>query len=156
MPGGAAGVAVALFVVAATALLMRLAARRRRRLATKLVLHFDINETIMVGDPAGGDSFEDCLNKMICKNAFVRPARGGRAAALAATSLDELRWLDGSPLDAATAPRDAPPPLHFAFEWPDGCVPFYKVTTRFKRSTKPAHHHHHLVVRVVSCRFHVE
>ena len=49
------------------------ASRRRRRRATpKLVLHFDVNETIMVGDPAGGDTFEDCLNKMIAKNAFVR------------------------------------------------------------------------------------
>ena len=48
------------------------ASRRRRRRAPKLVLHFDVNETIMVGDPAGGDTFEDCLNKMIAKNAFVR------------------------------------------------------------------------------------
>lgn len=24
----------------------------------KLILHFDVNETILVGDPAGGDSFE--------------------------------------------------------------------------------------------------
>ena len=36
-----------------------------------LVLHFDINETILVGDEAGGDTREDCLNKMICKSAFV-------------------------------------------------------------------------------------
>eukprot|EP00615_Pteridomonas_danica_P010637 CAMPEP_0114333264 /NCGR_PEP_ID=MMETSP0101-20121206/3654_1 /TAXON_ID=38822 ORGANISM="Pteridomonas danica, Strain PT" /NCGR_SAMPLE_ID=MMETSP0101 /ASSEMBLY_ACC=CAM_ASM_000211 /LENGTH=353 /DNA_ID=CAMNT_0001464255 /DNA_START=41 /DNA_END=1102 /DNA_ORIENTATION=- len=26
----------------------------------------------MVGDPAGGDTFEDCLNKCLCKNAFVK------------------------------------------------------------------------------------
>ena len=33
----------------------------------RLVLHFDVNETIMVADPAGGDSFEDVLNKMLAK-----------------------------------------------------------------------------------------
>lgn len=31
---------------------------------SKLVLHFDINETILIGDEAGGDSVEDCLNKV--------------------------------------------------------------------------------------------
>ena len=30
----------------------------------KLVLHFDINETILIGDDAGGDTVEDCLNKV--------------------------------------------------------------------------------------------
>ena len=30
----------------------------------KLVLHFDINETILVGDDAGGDSVDDCFNKV--------------------------------------------------------------------------------------------
>ncbi len=32
--------------------------------SSKLVLHFDINETILVGDDAGGDTVEDCLNKV--------------------------------------------------------------------------------------------
>ena len=31
---------------------------------TRLVLHFDINETILIGDEAGGDSVHDCLNKV--------------------------------------------------------------------------------------------
>ena len=34
----------------------------------KLVLHFDVNETILLVDDAGGDTFENCLNKTICKN----------------------------------------------------------------------------------------
>ena len=29
----------------------------------KLVLHFDVNETILMGDTAGGDSVEKCMNK---------------------------------------------------------------------------------------------
>ena len=48
--------------------------------ARKLILHFDVNETIMIGDPAGGDTFEDCLNKMIAKNAFIRPREPPPAA----------------------------------------------------------------------------
>ncbi len=31
---------------------------------SKLVIHFDINETILIGDEAGGDSVENCLNKV--------------------------------------------------------------------------------------------
>jgi hypothetical protein len=37
-----------------------------------LILHFDINETILVGDDAGGDSREDSLNKILAKSAFVQ------------------------------------------------------------------------------------
>jgi hypothetical protein len=40
-----------------------------------LCLHFDINETILLGDPAGGDSYEDSLNKILAKVAFVKPVR---------------------------------------------------------------------------------
>ena len=37
-----------------------------------LILCFDINETILVGDEAGGDSVEECLNKVITKCASCR------------------------------------------------------------------------------------
>jgi hypothetical protein len=37
-----------------------------------LILHFDINETILIGDDAGGDTFEQCINKIIAKSAFVK------------------------------------------------------------------------------------
>jgi hypothetical protein len=95
--------------------------------ARKLVLHFDVNETIMVGDPAGGDSFEDCLNKMICKSTFVRPRSKKRAAAgkkdtAAILALADYEWHDGSPLDSPQ-----PPPLVTSFEWPTGCLPAYNV-----------------------------
>ena len=105
------------------------ASRRRRRRATpKLVLHFDVNETIMVGDPAGGDTFEDCLNKMIAKNAFVR-ARAAGADPRAAASAAELTWWDGTPLDDARGggARARAPALLSDWEWPEGCVPFYQV-----------------------------
>lgn len=41
------------------------------RPAPHLFLHFDVNETILVGDPAGGDTAEECLDKIIAKSAFV-------------------------------------------------------------------------------------
>ena len=63
----------------------------------RLVLHFDVNETIMVADPAGGDSFEDVLNKMLAKTAFVRRKDGG--AVDDAASPSELEWRDGVALD---------------------------------------------------------
>ena len=37
-----------------------------------LVLHFDLNETILVTDPAGGDTFNNVLNKCIAKNVFIK------------------------------------------------------------------------------------
>jgi hypothetical protein len=96
----------------------------------RLVLHFDVNETIMVGDPAGGDTFEESLNKIISKSAVVRcmpiaeQAGGGR--------WPDWRWHDGSPLDPelrAMQGLTQPPPLLEGFEFdqqPEGCVSFYK------------------------------
>ena len=82
----------------------------------KLVLHFDVNETIMCGDPAGGDTFEASLNKIICKSALVQTrgiARGGMPT----------RWRDGS---AIASSGTEPPPLFTGFEWPEGTVSFYR------------------------------
>ena len=46
----------------------------------KLILHFDINQTLILEDKAGGDSFEDALNLIVCKSAFVRIKGGGGTA----------------------------------------------------------------------------
>jgi hypothetical protein len=37
-----------------------------------LVLHMDINETILIGDEAGGDTYEQCIQKILAKSAFVQ------------------------------------------------------------------------------------
>jgi hypothetical protein len=37
-----------------------------------LILHFDVNETLICEDAAGGDTFEDSLNKIISKNILVK------------------------------------------------------------------------------------
>ena len=85
-----------------------------------LVLHFDVNETIMVGDPAGGDTFEHSLNKIVAKSAFC-------------LSEDPDTWHTGETVvsgeDAVGLPA---PPLHTEWEWPDGCAPIYRTMTRRK------------------------
>lgn len=121
-------------------------ASERSDSATKLILHFDVNETILVGDPTGGDTFEDCLNKIISKSAFVRCKDG--TDPLAATSLSQLLWRDGSPLGAyrteqegAAADTVGPPALLSEWRWPEGCAPFYKIAKRCqydaRRFTEP-------------------
>jgi hypothetical protein len=97
----------------------------------RLVLHFDVNETIMVGDPAGGDTFEESLNKICAKCAIVRRVEAGEGAAGGAWS--KWRWHDGTPLDVLQRTHEEhahPPPLLEDFEFsqqPAGCVSFYKV-----------------------------
>ena len=77
----------------------------------RLVLHFDVNETILLGDPAGGDTFEDCLNKICAKSAFVRLRSGAAAESAKAAELSDLEWWDGTAMDGAAAP----PPLREAW-----------------------------------------
>lgn len=86
----------------------------------RLVLHFDVNETIMVGDPAGGVSFEQCLNKIIAKSAVVMKASGEGGG---------FTWHDGSALalGAEPAPSEGssePPALLPVWQLPEGCVFF--------------------------------
>ena len=83
----------------------------RWRPTARLILHFDVNETILVGDPAGGDTFEESLNKIVCKSSFVKTSAAAQTAVV---------WYDGKPL------ASPPPPLHTAWEWPPGCVSAYR------------------------------
>ena len=90
---------------------MAAAARR-----AKLVLHFDVNETIMVGDPAGGVSFAQCLNIILAKSAALRRSAGGGG----------WTWHDGSPLEPAEREATAAvPPLRTDFRLPAGCEYFH-------------------------------
>lgn len=99
---------------------------KNRNYKTKLVVHFDINETILVGDDAGGDTRDDCLNKILAKSAFVRIPDGS------SDKYEEAKpthWWDGTPLnqDGTTAP----PALYTGWDWPPNCVPYYR--TAFKK-----------------------
>mmetsp|Transcript_58581 Transcript_58581/g.96710 ORF Transcript_58581/g.96710 Transcript_58581/m.96710 type:complete len:422 (+) Transcript_58581:80-1345(+) len=115
-----------------------LAYRRRKHRAPKLILHFDVNETIMIGDPAGGDTFEASLNKAICKSAFVKLVSGGPVCeVLSATTTADLLWWDGTPLEAGySVSQCKPPPLYTKWEWPQGCAPFYKIGALKKHAKK--------------------
>ncbi|CAE6932260.1 unnamed protein product, partial [Symbiodinium natans] len=77
------------------------------RPARKLVLHFDVNETIMVGDPAAAVDFGSSLNNIIAKATFV--------------SETGETWHDGSPLDPTLRSGGSVPPLVTGFDTPPGC-----------------------------------
>ena len=71
---------------------------KQQRSGPVLTLHFDVNETVMVGDPAGGDTYEQSLNKILAKSAFVRRVASPPAGA---RLLERYVWHDGTPLDPA-------------------------------------------------------
>ena len=72
-----------------------------------LILHFDLNETILVTDPAGGDTLENILNKTIAKNTFIKKTPDPDLAA-------PVPWHGGSPK------------LDTSWEYPAGCEPLYR------------------------------
>lgn len=85
----------------------------------RLVVHLDVNETMILGDRAGGDSFEDSLNKIVCKQVVVRRvASDDDDVGL----LARYEWADGRPLVGC---QGEPPALHF-WDLPEGCVRFYE------------------------------
>jgi len=91
-----------------------------------LVIHFDVNETIMIGDPAGGDTYDDCCHKVIAKVAYVKP--NPAPAASRAGRWSDYVWHDGSSLDPLLRePGAAPPPLLFAWQRLEGTTPVYSV-----------------------------
>lgn len=104
------------------------------------MLHFDVNETILLGDAAGGDTFDESLNKIICKSAFVRRTErsepdGNRAE----DPLSDWQWHDGQTLRVdAPAGTEAvdPPPLVTSWEWPPSTRPFYRVPALKERYAK--------------------
>jgi hypothetical protein len=117
------------------------------------VIHFDINETILIGDEAGGDTVDDVVNKMLAKSAFVRlpaaTAAGGTAADCETHNIVPTHWWDGSPIleesgadDASNSSQEASPPapLYTGWEWPDQCCPYYR--TAYKKRSKSFVRHH--------------
>jgi len=105
-----------------------------------LVLHFDINETILVCDPAGDDTREDTLNKMLAKSAFVQIAPG-HSNYEETSSTEPTHWWNGAPIANNSNGKkgkvnihDNPPPLYTGWSWPDNCCPYYR--TKFKKRAK--------------------
>ena len=84
------------------------------------VFHFDINETILIGDEAGGDSVTACLNKIIAKSALVQytmtPSEETDVDTDTYYSQRHMRqyipthWWDGTPLQNTTNNQTIRPP----------------------------------------------
>ena len=124
------------------------------------ILHFDVNETILVGDEVGGDTREDCFNKIIAKSAFCQiptnptsihenEQEGGQEDTTqiaydydSTSSLEPTHWWDGSPLATTSSDNTIhpPAPIYTGWEWPIGCCPYYR--TAYKKKSKTFVHHH--------------
>jgi hypothetical protein len=135
-----------------------------------LVLHFDINETILIGDDAGGDTRQDCLNKILAKSAYVQiPANndkngGGDDGQTAATNkIVPTHWWDGTPIrekyeslrddvdddtstenddgrSSGSSGRAPPPPLYTGWDWPTQCCPYYRTAYKARSRDFVSHH----------------
>lgn len=108
---------------------------------TKLIVHFDINETVLVGDDAGGDSREDSLNKILAKSAFVKIPDGSMEMGKSMDDDDTVmptHWWDGSTIGES---EGKVPPLYTGWDWPEGCCPYYR--TAFKKRSKQFVHNNH-------------
>ena len=105
-----------------------------------LVLHFDINETILIGDEAGGDTREDVINKMLAKSAFVQMPHN--------VSLDGIHdeqwipqcWWNGLSIEEHYSSDDVPPPLYTGWEWPANSCPYYRTALKSKAKRFVMHH----------------
>ncbi|KAJ1628992.1 hypothetical protein T492DRAFT_841155 [Pavlovales sp. CCMP2436] len=113
----------------------------------RLILHLDINETLILSDPAGGDSYVDSLNKIVAKLALVTPATSAVLDGTAwrddanesdETVLSRWTWLDGTPLNPALRDPALPPsPLaHSTWDVPQGAFILYKVPALKRRFAK--------------------
>jgi hypothetical protein len=129
----------------------------------RLFIHFDINETILIGDDAGGDTRDDCLNKIIAKSAFVQiPSPSPEEVSIqqhniqySATTLDlePTHWWDGTPIQSDTTTSTSTntinnneqngseqdttttiyPPLYTGWVWPKNTCPYYRTVLKDKK-----------------------
>jgi hypothetical protein len=116
----------------------------KRQRQSHLILHFDINETILVGDDAGGDSREDSLHKILAKSAFVQ--KPVTTSSSHHEDWEPTHWWNGEPIRDHAQDYDLSmdksniPPLYTGWHWPTGCCPYYR--TRFKSRSKTFVQHH--------------
>jgi hypothetical protein len=108
---------------------------------THLFLHFDINETILLGDDAGGDSRHESTQKMLAKSAFCRKPSPSFSASFSTPTtgvlawektqqLKPTHWWDGQEIGRETSM----PPLYTGWKWPEHCCPYYR--TAYKGHAK--------------------
>ena len=124
-----------------------------------LFLHFDVNETILIGDPAGGDTVTECLNKIIAKSAFVStdigtdvrktnacgvtndsieprqeriPSPSSHSVTTSSShNLIPTHWWNGQSIEQSSLEA---PPLYTGWTWPPNTCPYYR--TSYKNLAK--------------------
>ncbi|CAJ1962338.1 unnamed protein product [Cylindrotheca closterium] len=106
--------------------------KNKNKIPTRLVLHLDINETILLGDDAGGDSTSDSIQKMLAKSAFCQlPTLSDKKLDWDNTQqVEPTHWWDGQRIGHETSM----PPLYTGWEWPPNTCPYYR--TKFKKYSK--------------------
>mmetsp|Transcript_20025 Transcript_20025/g.49196 ORF Transcript_20025/g.49196 Transcript_20025/m.49196 type:complete len:468 (+) Transcript_20025:371-1774(+) len=97
---------------------------------TRLVLHLDINETILLGDDAGGDSTSDSIQKMLAKSAFCQVPSNTDLDWDNTQQLEPTHWWDDQKIGQETSM----PPLYTGWEWPPNTCPYYR--TKFQKYSK--------------------
>jgi len=136
--------------------------KKNKQYPTRLILHFDINETILLGDDAGGDTRQDSLQKLLAKSAFCQYPSISTATSTTTTTSDSssttnenkdedyndyiheivypTHWWDGQVIGEETSL----PPLYTGWDWPKGCLPYYR--TAYKKYSK------HFVQRILETK----
>jgi hypothetical protein len=111
----------------------------KKPIPTRLILHFDINETILLGDDAGGDSRHDSVQKMLAKSAFCQlPPSSGVSSWEETQQVQPTHWWDGQEMGKETTTM---PPLYTGWKWPPNCCPYYR--TSYKKWSKEFVDRHH-------------
>jgi hypothetical protein len=112
------------------------------KIPTRLILHLDINETILLGDDAGGDTRHDSIQKMIAKSAFVEMTttttteeeeeenNNDKTRNEQTSAMEPTKWWDGQVIGQETTM----PPLYTGWDWPTNCCPYYR--TSYKKYSK--------------------
>jgi len=100
-----------------------------------LVIHFDVNETIICSDPAGGDTVADCLHKAIAKTLLIKidDEKEGRCILSDGTNLDDVQGI--------LSVEDALGYLHSEWQPISGMETYYK--SSFKRNVRTWNTHPH-------------
>ena len=116
--------------------------------SSRLVLHLDINETILLGDEAGGDSQHESLHKMIAKSAFcqIPPSHADNMREWTPT-----HWWNGQPITNPGGDDDDQnqkqstliPPLYTGWDWPKDSCPHYR-TAYHSQSKRFVESHGHV------------
>ena len=104
----------------------------------RLILHFDVNETIILEDAAGGDTRSDCVNKCIAKSLYLR-------------STNPPVLLNGENLTDLTSPlsiEDAMKSIHTSFEAIPGATSYYKSPLKPNVRNWDLHPHGKLLVKL--------